>query len=220
MVFRLGNIVAACVVMLALAPSASAWAWPVDGPVLRPFVAENDPYTGGQHRGIDIGAPTGAEVRSAATGVVGFAGRMPHEGLCLTVRTEDGYSVTLVHLGSIALRVGTAVSEGDVVGTIGASGDAEGPEPYVHLGIRLTADPNGYLDPESLLPVRRADPAPQVVHQAPAPPAPPAAAPARATPKTVKVTPGRQAPKPPRSASVPARRQPVRVPLRNATPAL
>src|SRR5207244_9990491 len=151
MVFRLGNIIAACAVMLVLAPSASAWAWPVDGPVLRPFVAENNPYTGGQHRGVDIGAPTGSDVRSSAGGILGFAGRMPHEGLCLTVRTEDGYSVTLVHLGSVALRVGTAVSEGDVVGTMGPSGDPEGPEPYVHLGIRLTADPNGRMDPEALL---------------------------------------------------------------------
>ena len=110
MVCKLGNIVTACVFALVLAPRASAWTWPVDGPVLRPFVAENDPYTGGQHRGIDIGAPTGADVRAAASGVVAFAGRLPHEGLCLTVRTEDGYSVTLVHLGSIGLRVGTAVA--------------------------------------------------------------------------------------------------------------
>ena len=60
--------------------------------------------------------------------------------------------MTLVHLGSVGLPVGTAVGEGEVVGTIGPSGEPEGPEPYVHLGIRLTADPNGYLDPLSLLP--------------------------------------------------------------------
>ena len=39
MVFKIGNnIVLALLVLLVLAPSASAWAWPVDGPVLRPFV--------------------------------------------------------------------------------------------------------------------------------------------------------------------------------------
>ena len=93
---------------------------------------------------------------SAATGVASFVGRLPHQGLCLTVRTADGYSVTLVHLGSIGVTTGTPVSEGDVVGTIGPSGDVEGTEPYVYLGIRLTADPNGYLDPLGLLPPRRA----------------------------------------------------------------
>jgi hypothetical protein len=192
MVYRAGNaIICAAIAALVLVPRASAWAWPVDGPVLRPFVAEGDPYSGGQHRGIDIGAPTGEDVRSAATGVASFVGRLPHQGLCLTVRTADGYSVTLVHLGSIGVTTGTPVSEGDVVGTIGPSGDVEGPEPYVYLGIRLTADPNGYLDPLALLPSRQAPEQPSGVQpQAPAqqlapPPAeaqPPSAAPA--LPKT------------------------------------
>ena len=68
MVFRSGNaILVALLAALVLSPGASAWAWPVDGPVLRPFVSDGDPYAGGQHRGIDIGAPTGSDVRSAAT---------------------------------------------------------------------------------------------------------------------------------------------------------
>jgi hypothetical protein len=157
MVCRSGNtLLVVLLAALVLSPGAAAWAWPVDGPVLRPFVSEGDPYAGGQHRGIDIGAPTGSDVHSAARGVVAFAGRLPRQGLCLTVRTEDGWSVTLVHLGSIGLPVGTEVSEGDVVGTIGPSGEPEGTEPYVYLGIRLTADPNGYVDPLTLLPPRQA----------------------------------------------------------------
>ena len=98
-------IVVAAVLLVALAQAsrAAAWGWPVEGPVLRPFVAEDDPYAGGQHRGIDIGAPSGAEVRAPATGVVSFAGQLPREGRCLTIRTEDGYSITLVHLGAIAV---------------------------------------------------------------------------------------------------------------------
>jgi pyruvate/2-oxoglutarate dehydrogenase complex dihydrolipoamide acyltransferase (E2) component len=167
-------LLATVVLLVALThvTQASAWAWPVDGPVLRPFVADDDPYAGGQHRGIDVGAPTGTDVRASATGVVAFAGQLPHEGLCLTIRTAGGYSVTLVHLGSIGVRVGTAVGEGEVVGTVGPSGEPEGPEPYVHLGIRLTAEPNGYVDPLSLLPVRHAPeqpPAEQTQAAAPAP---------------------------------------------------
>ena len=125
--------------------------------------------------------PTGSDVRSAASGVVAFAGRLPRQGLCLTVRTEDGWSVTLVHLGSIGVPVGTQVGEGDVVGTIGPSGEPEGTEPYVHLGIRLTADPNGYVDPLTLLPPRQAPEQVPPVQQTSQvqPPAPPVAAPAR-----------------------------------------
>jgi Peptidase family M23 len=202
---------------LVLAPGASAWAWPVDGPVLRPFVAEGDPYSGGQHRGIDIGAPTGSDVRSAATGVASFVGRLPHQGLCLTVRTADGYSVTLVHLGSIGVTTGTPVSEGDVVGTIGPSGDVEGTEPYVYLGIRLTADPNGYVDPLGLLPPRQTPEQPPVTQpQAPAPqPAPPPVeakpphvAPAHAKSSTVSRGSTRPASRP-RTVSIPSSRRAV-----------
>src|SRR5215204_5832794 len=137
-----------------LSSPAAAWTWPVEGSVLRPFVAEGDPYAGGQHRGIDIAADAGADVKAPATGVVSFAGQLPNEGLCLTIRTPDGYSITLVHLGAIGMPTGTAIEEGEVVGTIGPSGDAEWVEPYVHLGIRLTAEPHGYVDPLSLLPAR------------------------------------------------------------------
>ena len=145
-----------------------------------------DPYGGGQHRGIDIGAPSGSDVRSAVNGIVSFVGQLPHQGLCLTVRTADGYSVTLVHLGSIAVTTGTQVSEGDIVGTIGPTGDVEGTEPFVYLGIRLTADPNGYLDPLTLLPPREL-PQRSPVSQPPAPaPAPqPALPPAQASPPRV-----------------------------------
>src|SRR6266508_3279886 len=168
MVFKFGNtqvalLAAGLLAALLGAPGAAAWTWPVDGPVLRPFVADDDPYTGGQHRGIDIGAPSGTDVLAPASGVVSFAGQVPRQGLCLTIRTADGYSVTLVHLGSIGAAPRTTLAEGEVVGTIGPSGDPEGPEPYVHLGIRLTADPNGYLDPLTLLPARPAAPEPPVL---------------------------------------------------------
>ena len=95
----------------------------------------------------------------------------------MTIRTPDGYSITLVHVGSIGVTTGTAVEEGDVVATIGPSGESEQSEPYVHLGVRLTADPNGYVDPLSLLPARPvSQPQPRPAEQ-PATPVPSAAQP-------------------------------------------
>ena len=186
MVVKSGNRVAALAVgmllSLVLSSPAAGWAWPLDGPVLRAFAADDDPYAGGQHRGVDIGGVAGADLRSPAAGVVSFTGRVPREGLCLTIRTPDGYSITLVHLGSIGVTTGTAIDEGDVVATIGPSGEAEWGEPYVHLGVRLTADPNGYLDPLSLLPARPvSQPQPSPVEQ-PAPAVPSAAQPVGAAP--------------------------------------
>ena len=109
-VFKLATAVVVLVAVLlgrACAPGAQLpGRWPVDGPVLRPFVDGDDPYAGGQHRGIDIGGADGEpRCRAPAAGVVSFAGRCRTRGSVLTIRTEDGYSVTLVHLGSIGVAV-------------------------------------------------------------------------------------------------------------------
>ena len=134
---------------------ALAWAWPVDGPVLRPFVFGDDPYAGGQHRGIDIGAPAGTTVRAPASGTVSFAGTVPTGGKTITIRTADGFAATLQRLGSYSVRQGLEVAEGDVVGLVG-----EGAEPYVYLGIRKADEPDGYVDPVGLLPAVPPAPAP------------------------------------------------------------
>ena len=137
---------------LVLVPSAGAWTWPVDGPVLRDFRLGDDPYAGGQHRGIDIGSTPGSPVRAAAGGVVTFAGTVPGGGKTVSIRTADGYSVTHLQLGSIAVEKGATLEEGARVGTIGLSGDPQQPDPHVHLGVRIAADPHGYVDPLVLLP--------------------------------------------------------------------
>jgi hypothetical protein len=149
------RLVALLPVLIALqvgVQPALAWTWPVDGPVLRPFVLGDDPYAAGQHRGIDIGAAAGSLVHSPAGGTVSFAGTVPGGGRTVTLRTGGGYAVTLLHLGSVAVSRGAVLAEGQVLGSVGPSGDAEFDRPYVHLGVRLSDDPNGYVDPLGFLP--------------------------------------------------------------------
>jgi Peptidase family M23 len=148
------RLVLALVIFLMWAPAAYAWSWPVQGPVLQAFsYDEAHPYAAGQHRGIDIGADAaGQTVAAPATGTVSFAGTVPTSGKSVTIDTADGYAVTLTHLGTILVAKGAAVGEDDAIGTVGPSGTAEVDGPYVHLGIRVATDPNGYLDPLGLLP--------------------------------------------------------------------
>jgi hypothetical protein len=200
---RLVALLPVLIAFQAGAPPALAWTWPAEGPVLRPFVLGDDPYAGGQHRGIDVAGEEGAPVRSPASGVVSFAGTVPGGGRAVTVQTPDGYSVTLVHLGSIAVDRDAVLPEGASVGTIGPSGEVEHPVPYVHLGIRVTSDATGYLDPLSFLPTREA-PSPAV----PAPPAEPAPA--------VPPVPAPEAPAPAPEAPAPAPEAPVPTPAPEA----
>jgi hypothetical protein len=160
---------AAVAAALGVTPAAHAWSWPTDGRVLRPFVFGENPYAAGLHRGVDVAGDPGTSVQAPAGGTVAFAGTVPGGGRSVTIETLDGYSVTLVHLGSTGVLKGAVVSEGDAVGTIGPSGEAEVDEPYVHLGVRVSAEPEGYVDPLALLPQRRTEPA--RTEQAPGAPA-------------------------------------------------
>jgi len=161
---RLLLMTAAAFAVLVWAPVAGAWTWPADGALLQPFVFDRThPYAAGQHRGIDVAGASGSDVRAPAGGAVSFAGSVPSSGKSVTIQTTDGYSVTLTHLGTIGVARGATVTEGASVGSIGPSGDVEWPEPYVHMGVRITADAQGYVDPLAFLPPRavpEASPAP------------------------------------------------------------
>lgn len=137
----------ALLAFLVGAVPALAWTWPVDGPVLQSFAFEGGEYAGGQHRGIDVGADVGAPVRAPVAGMVSFAGTVPVGGLSITIQTSDGLAVTLLHLGTVLAAEGDVVAEGDHVGVVGWSGDAEHEVPSVHLGVRVVAETAGYLDP-------------------------------------------------------------------------
>jgi Peptidase family M23 len=205
---------ACCAAAAALVAPATAkgWSWPVQGPVLHAFSFGSDPYAGGLHRGIDIGAGAGATVVAPAGGVVSFAGAVPTGGRTVAIQTPDGYSVTLLHLGSVSVGRGAAVAEGDAVGAVGPSGVSEQPVPYVHLGVREAADPQGYLDPLLFLPPLAQppppgeppapDPVPRTEPAPPPPPAqvvigPPAAEPPVAEPRRAPARPrGRTSPQP------------------------
>ena len=62
--------------------------------------------------------------------------------------------MTLVHLGAYTVHSDDAVPEGAVVGHAGETTGGEWQRAYVHLGVRRTSDPHGYLDPLTLLPPR------------------------------------------------------------------
>ena len=209
---RLFALLPVLIAFQAGAPPALAWTWPADGPVLRAFSFGDDPYAAGQHRGIDVAGEEGAPVRAPAAGAVSFAGTVPGGGRTVTLQTADGYSVTLVHLATIGVAREDVLAEGAPVGTIGPTGDVEHAEPYVHLGIRLTSDAHGYLDPLSFLPSPKpAAPAPPAPPADPVPAPPPTAAPApapseapAAVPVAPEPAPGPQEPVPAPEVSAPS----------------
>ena len=96
------------------------------------------------HLGVDFGAPYGTAVRTVANGSVEFAAYSGEAGRMIRIRHAGGYQTAYLHLSSFAsgVRVGARVSQGQVIGFVGATGTATGP----HLDYRIMK--NGrYVDP-------------------------------------------------------------------------
>ncbi|MDQ3440632.1 MAG: M23 family metallopeptidase, partial [Planctomycetota bacterium] len=86
------------------------------------------------HNGVDYSAPSGAPVAAVAGGVVTFAGWSGGGGRTVKVRHSGGYESQYLHLSAIMVRSGARVSQGDLVGRVGATGLATGP--HLHYGLR------------------------------------------------------------------------------------
>ena len=112
--------------------------WPIAGPVLRAFDRPETDYSEG-HRGIDIGAIRGREVRSPVDGVVWFAGRVAGKAV-LSIDTADGSIVSMEPVEASVTR-GDVVHRGDPVGVVSDTHDGYN---AMHFGVRV----NGvYVDP-------------------------------------------------------------------------
>lgn len=87
------------------------------------------------HLGIDYGAPTGTPVIAVSNGAVEFAGRSGGSGNMVRIRHTNGYETYYLHLSRFApgMRRGARVSQGQVIGFVGATGLATGP----HLDFRM-----------------------------------------------------------------------------------
>lgn len=107
--------------------------WPVEAPVTSPWGIRFQGLRPDIHKGVDLAAPMGTEVRTMAPGRVRFAGTMAGYGQ--VVWMDHGGSVLSVyaHLSRILVESGQTVEGGAVLGLSGASGDATGP--HLHFEI-------------------------------------------------------------------------------------
>lgn len=147
--------------------------WPIAAGLLRRVgesVLRRRAGSGQPHKGIDLFAPAGAEVRAATYGRVlrvidgreGESESRRRAGLFVDVRGLDGKVYRYLHLGSALVREGEPVRAGQVLGTVSPAGQSgvEHSEPHVHFEIRAadwdrTAGDYGEpVDPLRVLPPR------------------------------------------------------------------
>jgi hypothetical protein len=110
--------------------------WPVTGRISGIYgsqrILNGHPFA--PHLGVDIAAPAGTPIRSPADGIVTLADadQFLTGG---TVLIDHGHGVNSVyaHLQAIGVRVGQRVLQGDVIGALGMTGRATGPN--LHWGV-------------------------------------------------------------------------------------
>ena len=90
------------------------------------------------HKGIDYGAPTGTRVKATGNGVVEYVGVQGGYGKVVILRHQSRYTTLYGHLSGFAagLRKGNRVSQGDIIGFVGATGLASGP--HLHYEFRVS----------------------------------------------------------------------------------
>ena len=86
------------------------------------------------HQGVDYRAPTGAPVVAVAAGTVVFAGYNGGSGRMVHLRHANGFESQYLHLSSIAVRSGSRIDQGVLIGRVGSTGLATGP--HLHYALK------------------------------------------------------------------------------------
>ncbi|GAA3948319.1 peptidoglycan DD-metalloendopeptidase family protein [Allohahella marinimesophila] len=134
----------------------SALAFPVferDNTAVRSFFGA--PRDGGRraHHGVDIFAPRGTAVLAVADGTVARTGDTPLGGLHVWQRSaSQGHRYYYAHLDSISVAAGDRLKAGDVIGTVGNTGNARLTPPHLHFGVYATF--SGPVDPLPMISLR------------------------------------------------------------------
>lgn len=85
------------------------------------------------HRGVDIAAPIGTPVHAVAAGTVIKARGNGSAGNEIKIKHNNGVETRYLHMHKTAVRVGDKVRSGQVIGTVGNSGNSTGPHLHFEL---------------------------------------------------------------------------------------
>jgi murein DD-endopeptidase MepM/ murein hydrolase activator NlpD len=130
-----------------ISPSSAPSALP-GGPLIRPIVGPlTQRFTAGKHNGVDLAASTGTPIRAAAPGLVVVAARLPYGyGWRIMLDHGNGTTTLYAHLSRLDVAPGQRVTRGQVIGAVGATGQATGPHLHFEVALRGTVfDPLRYL---------------------------------------------------------------------------
>lgn len=85
------------------------------------------------HYGVDYAAPSGTKIKSAASGVVTFAGVKAGYGKVVEIKHSNNLKTLYAHLSSFNVKKGQKISSGQYIARVGNSGLSTGS--HLHFGL-------------------------------------------------------------------------------------
>lgn len=122
--------------------------WPASGPVTSSFGWRIHPIYGSWrfHSGVDIAADYGAPIVAPGDGVVICSEWIGGYGNAVMVDHGGGVVSLYGHCESLLVQYGQHVTKGQVIATVGSTGNSTGP--HLHFEVRqdgVSVDPTGYF---------------------------------------------------------------------------
>ncbi len=117
---------------------------PVDGKVISEYGIRN----GRPHKGTDIGASNGMPIYAVLDGTVVYAGLQGNYGNVVVIEHPDFIMTVYGHNEKNLVAVGDVVKQGQIIATIGSTGNATCP--HVHFEYRIKGKA---INPRKVLPI-------------------------------------------------------------------
>ncbi len=131
----------------AVKPRKGFLIWPAKGTLTSRFGMRH----GRKHEGIDIAAPKGTPIHSAAEGKVVFSGWGPTGyGKIVIIKHKHHLTTLYAHNSKILVKKGARVQQGQKISLMGNTGRSTGP--HLHFEVRNDTTPK---DPLKYLPKKR-----------------------------------------------------------------